>query len=253
MLAHSQHGSCQGTVKHARAAAFALGLAVIALTISVPAPAQINGPPASVTSTGFGGHFDRAPGPKASVTSLGPNGAQPNNQFPTPPTCCINPLFPSQPLPPANRPHHPHRNSSWVTPIYVPYYSPAYVAEPEADPSPDPVDERGGPTIFDRRGNGQARRPAASQYASRRDSAASSSSAPADAAPAEDQPQTLLIYKDGHQDEVQNYAVVGDMLYDLTPGRHRKIALADLDLKATAQQNDDAGINFQVPVSSDKP
>jgi hypothetical protein len=43
------------------------------------------------------------------------------------------------------------------------------------------------------------------------------------------------------------------MLYDLTPGRHRKIALADLDLKATAQQNDDAGINFQVPVSSDKP
>ncbi|PYX18689.1 MAG: hypothetical protein DMG87_13790, partial [Acidobacteria bacterium] len=35
------------------------------------ASAQINGVPASVTSIGFGGNFDRAPGPPASVTSLG--------------------------------------------------------------------------------------------------------------------------------------------------------------------------------------
>jgi hypothetical protein len=46
---------------------------------------------------------------------------------------------------------------------------------------------------------------------------------------------------------------VGNMLYDLTPGRHRKIALADLDLKATARQNDDMGISFQVPASSNNP
>jgi hypothetical protein len=251
MPAHLQYGSCPSGVKRARVMVFALGLAVIALMIPVAAQAQVNGPPASVTSTGFGGHFDRAPGPKASVTSLGPNGTKPNNQFPAPPTCCINPLFPSQPLPPTTKPHRPRPTSTWVTPVYVPYYSPAYMAEPDSDPSPDPVDDRGGPTIFDRRGNGQARRPAASQYVSRQ--ASSSSNASADPGPAEDQPQTLLIYKDGHQDEVQNYAVVGDMLYDLTPGRHRKIALADLDLKATAQQNDDAGINFQVPVSTDKP
>lgn len=251
MIAQIQTGSCEGLIRRARVAAFAVGLAAIALMVPVSAPAQINGPPASVTSTGFGGHFDRAPGPKASVTSLGPNGTRLNNQFPTPPTCCINPLFPSQPHPPANRPNRPRpTHSTWVTPVYVPYYSPAYVGEPDADPAPDPADERGGPTIFDRRGDGQARRPAASEYASRQYS--SNTTASADPAPAEDQPQTLLIYKDGHQDEVQNYAVVGDMLYDLTPGRHRKIALADLDLKATAQQNDDAGINFQVPASSDQ-
>src|SRR2546428_7905000 len=35
------------------------------------ASAQINGVPASVTSIGFGGDFDRAPGPPAAVTSLG--------------------------------------------------------------------------------------------------------------------------------------------------------------------------------------
>jgi hypothetical protein len=43
--------------------------------------------------------------------------------------------------------------------------------------------------------------------------------------------------------------VVGNMLYDLTPGHHRKIAIADLDLTATAKQNDDLGINFQLPPS----
>ena len=37
-------------------------------------------------------------------------------------------------------------------------------------------------------------------------------------------------------------------LYDLTPGHRAKIALADLDLTATAKQNDDRGIDFQLPV-----
>ncbi len=57
----------------------------------------------------------------------------------------------------------------------------------------------------------------------------------------------MLVFKDGHQAEVQNYAVVGNVLYDLTPGHHRKIAVADLDLNATAKQNDDLGISFQLP------
>ena len=70
-------------------------------------------------------------------------------------------------------------------------------------------------------------------------------------APVPDQPQTVLIFRDGHQVEVQNYAVVGDMLYELTPGHHRKIAIADLDLKATAKQNDDLGIGFQLPAVPD--
>jgi hypothetical protein len=47
--------------------------------------------------------------------------------------------------------------------------------------------------------------------------------------------------------EVANYAIVGSTLYDLTGGHRQKIALADLDLSATAKQNDDRGIDFQVP------
>src|SRR2546429_540534 len=47
--------------------------AILALSTFIFLPgtsAQINGVPASVTSIGFGGNFDRAPGPPASVTSL---------------------------------------------------------------------------------------------------------------------------------------------------------------------------------------
>jgi hypothetical protein len=59
----------------------------------------------------------------------------------------------------------------------------------------------------------------------------------------------VLVFKDGHQLEVANYAIVGSTLYDLTDGRRHKIALAELDLAATAKQNDDRGIDFQVPAA----
>jgi hypothetical protein len=62
-----------------------------------------------------------------------------------------------------------------------------------------------------------------------------------------DQPQTVLVFKDGHQIEVSNYAIVGTTLYDLTPGHSRRVPLTELNLTATAQQNDSRGIDFQVP------
>ena len=57
----------------------------------------------------------------------------------------------------------------------------------------------------------------------------------------------MLVFKDGHTLEVKNYAIQGDLLYDLTPGHPRKITLADLDMSATQKQNDDRGIDFQLP------
>jgi hypothetical protein len=230
-------------------AGLALAAALICLALA-PAVAFAQGPPASVTSHGFGGHSGDAPGVPASVTSHGWGNSSSNGQFFTQPTCCINPLFPSKPTPPNSRPFH-HRNQNFVggVPVYVPY-SPLLMAPPDDDPTPQADDDRGGPTIFDRRGSGTPRRQPESMYAHRDDSSAD---VQADTKPAEDQPQTLLIYKDGHEDKVQNYAVVGSMLYDLTPGQHRKIPLADLDLKATAEQNDDMGISFQVPASSNNP
>ncbi|HXX01791.1 MAG TPA: hypothetical protein VEJ00_11280, partial [Candidatus Acidoferrales bacterium] len=61
---------------------------------------------------------------------------------------------------------------------------------------------------------------------------------------------TVLVFKDGEKLEVGNYAIVGATLFDLSPGHHRKITLADLDLDATQKLNDDRGVIFQLPASS---
>lgn len=237
----------------ATVAALALMFAAL-IFFSTPVVAQINGTPASVTSINSGGHFNSAPGVPASVTSLGLNGDQPRNQFLTQPACCTNPLFPVNPNPALFHGHHGHHRSSFFPAggaVYVPY---PMIAEPDgADAAAQANqeqedDDRGGPTIFDRRGSGQAARSYLDAYPQLPSRARTETeSAPAAETTVDDQPQTVLVFKDGHQVEVQNYAVVGNMLYDLTPGHQRKIAIADLDLKATAKQNDDLGISFQLP------
>jgi hypothetical protein len=65
--------------------------------------------------------------------------------------------------------------------------------------------------------------------------------------PVADQPETVLVFKDGHQQEVANYAIVGATLYDLSDGHTKKVGLGDLDLTATVKQNDDRGVEFKLP------
>ena len=231
-----------------------IGLLLGVVFISAPAFPQINGTPSSVTSINFGGHLNPTPGVPPSVTSIGSKGMVPGNQFV--PNCCINPLAPVNPNPPLfNRGHHHHTNSFFPAgaAVYVPY---PVVGDYEDDPpsqATPPDDDRGGPTIFDRRGSGQPARSFRDDYPPPAHRAQPEAELAPAAAPTQepvpDQPQTVLIFKDGHQIEVQNYAVVGNMLYDLTPGHHRKIAIADLDLTATSKQNDDLGISFQLPPS----
>ena len=128
-------------------------------------------------------------------------------------------------------------------------YDPGDAAADQQANQPE-EDYRGGPTIFDRRGPGTPAPSYGDAYPtrpSRQTEPETAAAPPAAESPVPDQPQTLLVFKDGHQLEVQNYAVIGDTLYDLTPGRHHKIPLADLDLASTAKQNDDRGIDFSLP------
>jgi hypothetical protein len=219
------------------------------------AGAQVRGVPTSVTSIGFGSHFGQAPGIAPSVTSLGPLGYSGQKVF----HCCFSNQFPNH----SNAPLFPHRHRHdplfplagdvYAVPYAVPY--PVYM-DPAADDSAQENDYPSGPTIFDRRAAGQSSLGAEAAYSERRRAESPvdpiSESQPAvvataDAAAVPEQPRTVLVFKDGHQLEVQNYAIVGSMLYDLTPGHRAKIALADLDLTATAKQNDDRGIDFQLP------
>jgi hypothetical protein len=233
------------------------GLILLAL---VPAsPAQINGTPASVTSINSGGHLNSTPGVPASITSLGPNGLQPKNPFSNQSPCCINPLFPVNPNSPLIQRHRHQRGQFFPGggTVYAPYAYPvvgeyeAYDSAADQQGNQPEEEDRGGPTIFDRRGPGTPVRSYADAYPQRPSRPQAETEAAPVAPPVEtpvpDPPQTVLVFKDGHQLEVQNYAVIGDTLYDLTPGRHHKILLADLDLTSTAKQNDDRGVDFRLP------
>jgi hypothetical protein len=146
---------------------------------------------------------------------------------------------------------HPHHHSSSSGEIYYPYLYAVpfpYTAEAtdtsnDADADDDDDEYQGGPTIFDRRGSGASSYVAPTYDGPAHPSAAQDASADPEPPP----PPTTLVFKNGNQLEIENYAIVSQTLYDLTPGHPRKIALADLDLPATEKQNDDRGVTFQLP------
>jgi hypothetical protein len=169
-----------------------------------------------------------------------------------------------------NRHHHDGNSGSvYYVPYYVPYYPMDYEGSVADEAPPQDVSDsyEGGPTIFDRRGSGER---AANDYVDDRPRAAtrpptpaaaprdSDKASPATAARAAEAPvsapepvialqPTILIFKDGHKQQIGNYAIVGANLYDLTPGRRQKVPIADLDVVATQKANDDEGNDFKLP------
>jgi hypothetical protein len=112
--------------------------------------------------------------------------------------------------------------------------------------SQPPEQYNGGPTVFDRRGPGyNAPEAPPSEEAAPAQQAEAAPAAPSEPEPVA--PSTVLVFRDGHQLEIANYAIVGDTLFDLTPGHSRKVALSELDLTATKKQNDDRGSDFRLP------
>ncbi|MBI3644906.1 MAG: hypothetical protein HY233_02930, partial [Acidobacteriales bacterium] len=206
--------------------------------------AQIHGVPASVTSLGFGGSTSFTPGIAASVTSLGPNGFGNSPGFGN---CCFNAFRVGSQPPIFVHPHRGHGSAFFpvVVPVYTVPYTQVVIVQPETV-AYDEEDSEGGPTIFDRRGSRSSRfreRVVEAEPAP----TPSSATAPAPPEPVVPQPSTLLVFKDGHQTEVQNYAIVGGTLFELADNRSHKILLADLDLLATRKANDARGVDFQVP------
>ena len=63
-----------------------------------------------------------------------------------------------------------------------------------------------------------------------------------------DHPPITLIFNDGRPPErVQSYVLTGSSIFVADPGHQRKIAIADLNLPATIEQNRQAGVDFQLP------
>lgn len=262
-------------------------MAVAFLLFAFPVFGQINGVPASVTSQGVGrsaapgvpasvtsvgrgiqgGH---AVPIRPSVTSLGPYGYSGNPcngpLVPSAMGCTGAPFTPNGMYGPNGRdhghghgPHHGPNNGNGY--VYVPYAYPYYgydygydqgaqdpnqaAAAQQAQEAEQQDQNRIAPTIFD---NGQYMGPQQEPMV-------------ADAQPQPKAPTptgitsaalppmepTVLVFRDGHQVEVRNYAIVGNMLYDIGGSTAKKIKIADLDLQKTQQVNDERGVEFQLP------
>jgi hypothetical protein len=227
-----------------------VALVGFSLVAAAPVEAQIHGIPPSVTS--IPNHVPPyLPNAPASVTSLGPYGY-----------CCQrpsnipyrNPAFPNR----YNR--RGYRGSygyGYGSTYAVPYY--VYPADNSMDYSGS---SGGGPYLYSAPPQGPA--PPAEQtlhiivdtaptHAVPKDEIVEEQPKPSPPPPAPQEVKpgvpTVLVFRDGHTQEVTNYAIMGPTVYvfDKLP---KKIALADLDVPATVKANDDQGVEFQVPKAS---
>jgi hypothetical protein len=64
-------------------------------------------------------------------------------------------------------------------------------------------------------------------------------------------PDTMLVFRDQHKQEVRNYAIVGQTLWNFSSSRTEKIPLSDLDLPATTKANEERGVTFRVPAGGE--
>jgi hypothetical protein len=60
-------------------------------------------------------------------------------------------------------------------------------------------------------------------------------------------PPAVFIFKDGHQIETRNFAIMGQSLFDFSSKTLRKIQLDEIDSAATLKANDDRGISVKLP------
>jgi hypothetical protein len=60
----------------------------------------------------------------------------------------------------------------------------------------------------------------------------------------------VLVYRDGHTQEVENYAIVGQTLWVLNEQQAIKVPLSRLDLNATRRANEARDVDFALPGSS---
>jgi hypothetical protein len=58
---------------------------------------------------------------------------------------------------------------------------------------------------------------------------------------------TVLVFRDGRKETIQNYAIAGSTLWILDQDHARKVPLTDLNLTATKRDNEERGAEFAVP------
>ena len=144
-----------------------------------------------------------------------------------------------------------------AAPPYPPYQVLVAPPAPSAPPAP-PVE----PLLMENRGGQWVRVPTGAQLpvetqaqTEATSARASSSATPAVAAqPIVKLPPTVIVFRDGHMEEIEKYVLRDDILYtsadySTTGSLTRQIPLTDLDIPATLKLNQQRGAKFDLPSS----
>lgn len=153
-------------------------------------------------------------------------------------------------LPP---PYYDDGYESGYVPAEPPY--PAYPVAAEQPPAPAPEPKPIVPLLIEEGSNGQwVRVPNGSDLPAASTGAPQSQNSAVTAAPAPKLPPAVIVFRDGHQEEVERYTIQGNVLYTgsdywRTGSWTRKIPVSDLDIPATLKVNQDRGAKFDLPSS----
>jgi hypothetical protein len=65
-------------------------------------------------------------------------------------------------------------------------------------------------------------------------------------------PPAILVYRDGHSEELSSYSIIGDVIYAKSDYWSngvwtKNIQIADLDIPATLRENQQRGVKFELP------
>lgn len=70
-------------------------------------------------------------------------------------------------------------------------------------------------------------------------------------------PPAVLIFRDGHREEISSYSIIGQVIYTkgdywATGSWTRSIQISDLNLPATFKENQERGVGFNLPSGPDE-
>jgi len=133
-----------------------------------------------------------------------------------------------------------------VAPLTIP---PQYVMVPPTTHADAPPEIKSEPLMIELQGNRYVRLEGM-QQSPRETNAPSSALTPHPVRP--ELPPTVLIFRDGHREQVPEYAIVGNTIYasgDYWQSGHwtKNIEVSALNIPATIQANHEAGIRFMLP------
>jgi hypothetical protein len=145
----------------------------------------------------------------------------------------------------------PYFYSDYDQPYDSQYQPPAPAPPPapqvKAEPLPDPV-------LLELRGNQWVR---VTDFGTLSDQSVAAKKPPAQPLQVKSLPPAILVYRDGHTEEVSSYSIIGGSIYTKanywsTGAWTRTIPIADLDIPATLSQNEKRGVKFEFPSGPDE-